>query len=291
MRAAERARPALRSLRRMPLARAVGIPLYEAQARLRPGPPPRVLVNAMPKSGTHLATGLLRLLPRMRFSGVHVTAFDIAADGALDAARLSRRLSRVRTGQFASAHLPADRAVLEAIDDLRYRVLFVYRDPRDVVVSDLHYILSFDRHPMHTALTAMAPSERLTAVINGLPGMRSGLPLLESLADRMNAYRGWLARPGVLCVRFEDLVGSHGGGDPERQRAAVHAVTAYVERPSSSADVERIAERVWSPRSSTFRHGVVGEWRMHFTDAEIALIKESAGRDLVAMGYESDENW
>jgi sulfotransferase 6B1 len=271
--------------------RAVGIPLYEAQARLRPGPPPRVLVNTMPKSGTHLATGLLRSLPHMRFSGVHLTAYDIARDGAVDVGVLHRRLERVRMGQFASAHLPADPAIVDAVDALGYRTLFLYRDPRDMAVSDLHYILAFDRHPMHAALTALSPSERLSAVINGLPGKRAGLPLLEPLADRCRAYRGWMARPGVLCVRFEDLVGSQGGGDDARQRAAVAAVAAHVDRPLSSAQAQRVADSLWSPRSSTFRRGLVHGWRSEFTEAETALLKTVMGDDLMAMGYEDDDDW
>ena len=100
-----------------------------------------------------------------------------------------------------------------------------------------------------------------------------------------------MGRPGVLCVRFEDLVGSHGGGDDGRQRTAVAAVAAHVDRPLSSAQAQRVAGGLWSPRSSTFRKGLVGGWRTEVTEAETALIKAVIGDDLIAMGYEDDDDW
>jgi sulfotransferase 6B1 len=156
----------------------------------------------------------------------------------------------------------------------------------------MHYIAGFPKHPMHRALTALPDDEsRLRAVITGLPGDRAGVPLLESMAERLDAYLGWLDAPGVLAVRFEDLVGARGGGDVDRQRALIRDIGAHVGRSLSADDAERIASVVWSPSSSTFRRGAMGDWRRHFTDDHTALVKSTAGRQLLAMGYEHDMAW
>jgi hypothetical protein len=282
----------MRTLRRSAVARAVGKPLYRANARLRPGAPPRVLANSLPKSGTHLLTALLAALPDMRYSGVHLTAYDIADRGRLDRDRLQRGLAPVRTGQYVSAHLPADPAVVAAIGALDYRQVLIVRDPRDAAVSDMHYIKGFAQHPMHDALVALPDdASRLRAVIAGLPGERAGVPLLESMGERLDAYLGWLATPAVLVARFEDLVGAKGGGDEERQLELIRAIGAHVDRPMSADDARRVASVVWSPSSSTFRRGAIGDWRRHFTDDHTALVKRVAGRQLVAMGYERDLAW
>src|SRR5437868_8345987 len=106
----------LRRIRHNPIVRAVGVPLYQTRARMRPGRPPRVLANSLPKAGTHLLTALLAELPDMRFSGEHLTAFDLQEDGTFHGERLEKRLGRVRDGQYVSAHLPAWPQVFSAVE-------------------------------------------------------------------------------------------------------------------------------------------------------------------------------
>jgi Sulfotransferase domain len=269
--------------------RAVGLPVYRTSRRLRPGRGPRVLANSMPKAGTHLLTSLLDLLPDLRFSGRHITTYDLAGpkDEPADVRRLGRWLAAVATGQYASAHLPAIEGIDQPIHDLGFRHVLIVRDPRDSVVSDLHYITRFAAHPLHPQLMSMATdSDRLTAIITGLPDRRDGQPLLEPMAHRLQSYLPWLRDPQTLCVRFEDLIGPHGGGDVVAQRRAIKSVAEHVGRPLRSADIESVAARVWSPSSSTFRRGSIGDWRDAFTDAHRELVDASAGPQLAALGYE-----
>lgn len=275
------------SLRHNAAVRAVGLRLYRANARLRPGPPPRVLANSLPKSGTHLVTALLDRLPDMRFSGHHLTAYDVVRDGAHDWTALRRRLASVRTGQYVSAHLPASPELFALLGELGYRCLFAVRDPRDAAVSDMHYILRFPYHPLHERLRAMASDdERLTAVITGMAGERAGVPLLESMPDRLDAYLGWLDAPATRVIRFERLVGSRGGGDDASQLAEIRDIAGHVGRPLTGAQVAEVAAAVWSPSSSTFRRGAIGDWTGCFTAEHRALVARLAGRQLGALGYE-----
>jgi hypothetical protein len=271
-------------LRHHRVVRAVGLPSYQLARRLRAGAPPRVLANGLPKSGTHLLTSLLARLPDMTYSGVHL----ILADRP----RLARDLGRVRDGRYVSAHLPAAPGIVELLDELDYRCVFILRDPRDAVVSDVHYILGFPQHPLHRRLHEMTGmSQRLTAVITGIPGARDGLPLMEPVAARLGGYLGWLDVPGVLTVRFEDLIGARGGGDDVRQLETVRAVAAHVDRPLSDGQAHEVTEAIWSTRSSTFRRGGIGEWREHFEPAHAELMKAAAGPALIRLGYETDDCW
>jgi sulfotransferase 6B1 len=278
-----------RRFRHNPIVRAVGVPLYQATARMRTGRPPRVLANSLPKAGTHLLTALLAELPDMRFSGEHLTAFDLQEDGEFHAARLEKRLGRVRDGQYVSAHLPAWPEVFSTVERHGYRSVFIVRDPRDTVVSDVFYILGFRRHPLHQRLHAIPTmEERLMVAIRGLPDEHRGVPLLESMAARLEAYRGWLSGPSTQVVRFEDLVGSRGGGDDAKQLAEIQAIAEHVGRPLTDEQVQSVATRVWSPRSSTFRRGAIGDWRNHFTSQHVDAVKETAGQHLIELGYERD---
>lgn len=44
-------------------------------------------------------------------------------------------------------------------------------------------------------------------------------------------------------------------------------------------------------RQSFFRKGTVGEWRSHLDEKLCSIIKEEAGEEMIAAGYEKDLNW
>ena len=101
----------------------------------------------------------------------------------------------------------------------------------------------------------------------------------------------WIGGPGVHVCRFEDLVGERGGGSAERQLLAIEAIGEHIQRPLGRDQAKAIATRTWSQKSSTFRKGVIGDWRNHFTDEHRRVFKDEAGKELVQLGYENDLDW
>src|SRR4051794_10097085 len=104
-------RRANKTTRDHPAVRRVGVAGYrEAIRAVRFLGPPRVMVNGPAKSGTHLLSDCLALLPRMMFSGRHFVPHEFAAatarEGevlpALDTARLRRWLARCPPGMFVT---------------------------------------------------------------------------------------------------------------------------------------------------------------------------------------------
>ena len=275
------------------------VPAYRVVARANvflPGP--RVFANSFPKGGTHLLSALLGELPRMMFSGVHRAAGDFTAGAPrADAAntdweRLRRTLAGVNRGQFMTAHFPHVDGLTEELDALGYRALLILRDPRDVVVSAQHYVTKMTSHDLHRRFTECyrTEGERITATIAGFPADEYGRGQ-DPIGERLARYVPWLSIPGVLVVRFEDLVGAAGGGSRERQDEAVDAVAQHVDRPLRPERVRAIADSVWSDKSSTFRQGRAGGWRDQLTPEQVALFKNVAGEQLIALGYETDCDW
>ena len=275
------------------------IPAYRAVARSNvfyPGP--RVFPNSFPKGGTHLLSSLLGELPRMMFSGVHRAEGDFVEgearrDGSnLDWARLRKALEGVNKGQYATGHFPYAAGLPELLDELGYRSLLMLRDPRDVVVSAHHYVAKMESHDLHRRFTEAyrTPDERMMATITGFTADEYGRGQ-ESIGARLERYVPWLSTPGVLIVRFEDLIGEAGGGTRAAQERAVADVAAHVGRSLDPAAAAAVARAVWSDKSSTFREGRVGGWREHLTPAHVEAFKEVAGRQLVELGYESGLDW
>lgn len=284
----------LKRLRANPAVRNMGIPLYQLALRgIAFLPPPRILANSMPKAGTHLLISLLDQLPRTLYSGVHYSLNEFRGGregGTLEKDRLRTTLDRVRNGQYMTAHFPADPVVVALLASLEYRSVFIVRDPRDIVVSQAFYIMKLKRHHLHNLFMheMSSFSERIMALIEGT---ETGTRRHPSIGQRLRDHAGWLEDPGTLVVRFEDLVGRRGGGSDEVQHSVIRAVAHHILRPLTDEQLFIVAGCVHTNRSATFRKGVIGEWRSHFTSQHVEAFKRMGSRELVAYGYEASSDW
>lgn len=262
------------------------------------GPEPRVLVNSVPKAGTHLVTSILDLLPEMRTAGIHLDQVIAGRYGKInpETAELDWRtvrsmLGRVKPGQYATSHLWSHPTLFSILGELGFRSIFVVRDPRDIVVSDEDYIYRLRRHPQHQRFQVDYPDRdaRLRALIDGFPAGRWGHPQL-SLVERLRGYQPWLApREDVFCCRFEDLIGGAGGGSDHTQRARVAAIGNHVERHLDEGELDRICLAAWSSQSPTFRKGAAGDWRTTLVGQTLAHFVEQVDASVMdAYGYQQD---
>jgi sulfotransferase family protein len=106
---------------------------------------PKVLSVSIPKSGTLLVEWALCLHPRLyRRILPTVKSTDLQRWVNLD-----HLLCRLRPGQVVVAHLPYEPGYRETIARRGASALFLIRDPRDVVVSEAHYVASTPSHRAH----------------------------------------------------------------------------------------------------------------------------------------------
>jgi len=282
------------ALEKYPVARDAFVTLYQVLARAMIfGSSPRVLANSIPKAGTHVLTSMLPKLPRMMRSGRHYAFPRFALPGSEpDWKLVEHALSSVNRGQFATAHFPYRPELSLVLQRLGYRTVFILRDPRDVVVSNAFYITRSKRHHRYERFNRdfADMGDRIMACITGLPSDETG-PALDSIGERLRQYLPWRDEPTTYASRFESLIGPSGGGTVEQQRHEIEAIARHVERQLSPDQVDRVARSLWSPRSSTFRRGEIGDWKNHFGDSHKVAFKQHAGRELIALGYEADDDW
>lgn len=286
--------PTSTRIRQSRLLRDPAIAVYRAAARLAlTGPPPKVLANSIPKSGTHLLTQLLGEVPALWFSGVHFIGEQFRADldrpgdrlGEFDAAGLATLLAKIRTGQYATSHLPAGPGIADELARAGFVHLLIVRDPRDIVVSRAFYLTKATRLQVQPRFAALpTDSDRLMAAIRGLPATETERAV-PSIGERLDRYRAWLTDPSVCVVRFEDLVGPMGGGSEPAQYESIRRILDTCNRPADEAAVRRIAGRVYAKHSATFRRGAIGDWRNHLTDEHLAAFAEVAPDGLRTYGY------
>lgn len=255
--------------------------------------PPKVFANSIPKAGTHLLTSLLGQVPALWFSGVHMIDKDYRADlhepmdglGDLDLAAFARGMGKIRNGQYLTAHCGALPGIPDTLHEQGFRPLLMIRDPRDIVVSMAFYFARNQRLHMHETFRDMDEGARFEAIITGLPG-RGGNPPVPSIEQRLGKYQDWLTDERTVVVRFEELVGSAGGGSDEAQHAAVKNVLQHCNRYQDEAQVDSVARATFAPHSATFRKGRIGDWSNHLTQQHLDLLEEVAPGQVRAFGYD-----
>ena len=252
---------------------------------------PSVLGNAMPKSGSHLIIQVLQGLPKL---GPFVNPGFPPVNRSEENRKLGREaiLKNIRSmlpGDIAYGYVGADADYGSALTQPGRAMIFVYRDPRDMVVSHVFYATDMNKeHGMHRYYTETLKTmeERIQAAIQGVdePGSE-----LSSVRQRWDHYMGWLSTPGVLCLRFEDLI-------LEREAALGRILDYLAERcfspqPERSRAIQVLAEAIAPRKSGTFRKGKPGNWKEHFSEANKRLFKVQTGSLLVDLEYEKDEDW
>ncbi|WP_424934479.1 hypothetical protein [Amaricoccus macauensis] len=231
---------------------------------------PRVFVNSIPKAGTHLLTSILEEVPGIMLSRAHIDVNDVAGSNwqahspmsqfELDVSKLVRFLRTIRGGQVASGHLPWVPEIIETLNELNFVTIFMSRNCDDILNSRYHYISGLRRHHLHSRLMEDYSNEaaRRQALVDGIP-WRQDKPGTEPAAVYFAAYERWETNSGALQVRFEDLVGAHGGGSDIRRKEALAQILNAIGVPHDAVAVERLHQMSLNKKSFTLRSGRIGE--------------------------------
>lgn len=259
--------------------------------RIRFDEAPPIFGNAKPKSGSHLLwqvlNGFTYIMPYRYVEADPVRT--ITADGRRRTAEeILNDLKRLPPGVIGWGYLEASPGNISFLVQPGRVNYFIYRDPRDMLVS--HVFFATDMHPghgMHAFYKSLPDFDaRLKVAITGID--RDGLKL-ASVRQRYEDVFRWLETPGVMCIRFEDLI--------DRREATLNAMLDEVEKsgyriPTPRPEAIRVLLASIQPRrSATFRSGKSGTWRQYFTEEHKRLFKEVAGDLLIRLGYEQNNGW
>ena len=248
--------------------RAAAIKAYRAYAFIqvwRKGP--RIFLNSLPKAGTHLLMSMLETVPGIMNARLHVERPGGPTGMEIDAAALSRQLASIRGGQVATAHLPYIAAIADLVGNAGFRTVNLVRSPRDMLISRYFYIVGLRRHRLHKHLTETYPDKksRIIALIRGpQPGEDTIQGHFRPYAFPFTAFSGWLMAPGVVTLRYEDLVGTRGGGNDDSQLAALSTLACHLDLPISGKSLQSRWSAVQHRGNATFRKGQIGDWVNHF---------------------------
>lgn len=264
---------------------------------------PRVLLNGFPKSGLHLVANMMRpIADPMEPSQFHGVPWVGTFSGHswttnwVALPLLLFRIGQLKPGMYLKSHVGYKDEIERFLWYSGIAHVFIFRDLRDVAVSQAHHILSeIDvlAHPNKDLYRAMGGfDEVLKAVIVGTdeyPGVM----------ERWELYAPWLTCPWTLKVRFDDLIENRVDCAGRILRYGVDRTAAIVGLRASELGPqfdglkEQMAEASMDTKySATFRKGVVGGWKEAFTAEHRRLFKETDKNEwLTKLGFAESPGW
>jgi hypothetical protein len=166
------------------------------------------------------------------------------------------------------AHSGATRAsrLLQRLGLLR--VTYIYRDPRDAMLSAFDY--------GRRALSKGHP--------NAFSYLVDFQKSMDFMLDYVRIWERWMREPGVLVTRYEDLLLSY---EAESSRL-VEFLGLDASRPEvrTAIDQYRPAAAEGQP-GLHFYKGTIGRFRQGYSPDQQAVLREKLGPALAQMGYEA----
>jgi len=252
---------------------------------------PPIFGNSKPKSGSHLLlqilNGFTRIMPYAYVAAEPIRT--IRKDGRRRITdEITSDLGCIPKGVIGWGYVEASPENVSVLCQPGRVNYFIYRDPRDVLVSQIFFATDMhEEHGMHAFYKSLPDfGERLKVAITGID--RDGLKMV-SVKQRYEGVFQWLEQPGVMCIRFEDLV--------DKRDATLNAMLDEVEKTGYNIPTPRekalniLVEAIQPKKSHTFRSGKTGGWREYFTEEHKKLFKNVAGDLLVRLRYEKDHDW
>lgn len=267
----------------------------------------KILINSVPKAGTHMVTSVFQRLPKIMPAYRHVRMPDIVSPEAVaesgkfsvDLKLVNKEFSPVRRGQFCSGHMFYNADLDNYLSDKGFKTLFIIRDPRDVVISRYNYILGLKRHPLHDFFKNVLKdkSRMLDVCISGFddvskfrkPGRKKFTDSrLIGVAEQYKNYAGWISSKNCLVLKFEELRGVNGGGSDELRFKNFKKAINFVGVQLDDQSLRDQLRSKGSQKSATFLKGDIGGWSKHLSTENINLLEDLWTSDLDCFGYSID---
>lgn len=254
---------------------------------------PILFANSFPKSGTHLLTqilsGFTQFAPFVNSGLNAIRSFEGQSGKARDAHKMAREIKQLLPGDISYGHVHAYPQMQKLLAAEGMAAFFIYRDPRDVVVSHVHYVSDINsRHVHHRYYQEELSTfeERLETSIRGLPDAQHPFP---NISARFGPFMDWLNRDDIYSLRFEDLI--------DNREEAISKIIQFVVSRGFITDVpakrmqEALSKSIDPKKSPTFRSGTSGAWKKQFSQQHKSIFKRLSGDLLIRLGYEKDQNW
>lgn len=284
--------------------------------------PQRVLINSLPKSGTHLLAkavemcgfqehfdadqpddpqritplflnyrevrdGMLKQ-PSARQAAANIPVGTLTPAN-VDPQTLDDWLAALPVGRYLLGHMGWTSALAPILAAHQIKQVFIIRDPRAVLTSLLSFILDTKGMPkphfLEADFRALTPEQRLDLLLDGGDAPLAGVSI-TAFCNIFRTMLQWQQEESCLLVRFEDLVGEQGGGCTESQEAAVRRIANHLGKDFDEALAIQF-KQIYSTNARTFRKGSIDSWKQSLDTVSVKRIQHYCEPLCAEAGYPS----
>ncbi|GAB6045607.1 hypothetical protein JCM11957_12050 [Caminibacter profundus] len=274
----------------------------------------KIIANSLPKSGTHVLVRILELIGlkanKIHFSGSLIrrtssnplknlikylkvincnqgVKIDLDIEHCIKTKYFEKLLINFPENTFSQAHMPFDDKIIKYLEKYNIKMIYIIRDPRDVLVSHFHHHLRDKGYEGHYLMKKLKSDK--DRIIASLHGFNQGTqfetaPLKKRLKNSIPWY--FIKSPFVFSLKFEDIIGEKGGGDKEKQLYTLKKLERFLEIDENYL-VNR-KDSIFFEKSSTFRKGQIGDWKNYLDEDIYKLIYDEIGEFIEILGYDND---
>ena len=255
--------------------------------RVRPGlasGPRGVLLNSLPKSGTHLLHPILLSLGLKDHQGFFASTPPLTMRVRSEA-KACEAVQRIMPNELFSSHMFFDSAIERVLIENETPSVFIYRDPRAVFVSELNYVQRMNRwHKYHGVLGAAASEDAaFQLLLHGVPDAGFFFPRFR---ERVTPYVDWITSESTFSLTFESLIGNDARMVCDRlMDYLVSMDRRFVDECRVSGQVQLPMNQLNSESSHTFTGLDPDRWQYQLSDMQRSMLEDELDDLLITMGY------
>lgn len=175
------------------------------------------------------------------------------------------------------------------------KVIVTYRDFRDVVVARYHRLISVPKTPRDPHYLDYSSITKEEAINHCIDVVRDDFaPWIDGWLDiyKEDSSFVYFCRFEKLIhkpeVEFGKMLGFYGIDIKDCQIESI--VKATKGKGKMLNNINKGTLQPWA-YSSNFRSGKVGGWKDDFSSANIKYFKDQLGKELIKLGYETNNDW
>ena len=241
-----------------------------------------ILCNSFPKSGTHLLLQVLESLPQFYNYGTFLTNYSHLSNSVYSSNLIQRRVDNIVQNEIVSAHLYYDK--LSSNFTNKIKKFFIYRDLRDVILSECYYISFTNKyHVLHSVFNRYNNiNDKIKLAILGLDQTKYE-KIYPNIRKRWMKYKGWLTDETTTCVKFEDIISFN----LKALQKLCFDIETLRNQDNYAFTLDELRKSIDPNQSHTFRRGKIGQWKEIFSDENRSLVNELIGDIIVDLGYDN----
>lgn len=225
----------------------------------------RVFLTSIPKAGTNMVVQAIGLPAKLINLGLNVKNDEHPVDLVFNQIK--------NFEDFGWGHIPFHLSYYSQLNN--DRVIFLHRDLRDCMVSQLHWVRRVEDVGGGFINFMTDSGKRLAKCDDPITEM------INRYDWHVRRFLPWRDQSNVLIITYEDLI-------QRRELTLVKIINHMDENLRvrvNCTDVEKMRRRINPDTCATFRKGIIGDWKNHFSDEHEELFWEKCGKVMKDLGY------